>query len=1817
MKSKLIPIGLALTLASVARAGYQPVPLTPSSFNADVVVEKTAAPPIENFVTAGGDGGTNLTGNAWFETGYYPSVPGWGLPPRGTTFAAQYLPTGVLGPDTNFVFTMAPDYTTNNVLFVSGNNGPRTATLTINNPAAFVGLSLLESSGNGGETINYTVHHQDGSTETNSFVSPDWFHGIGSAPYPAWNPHCLVSVEGGNLQQINGNNGDLYHNEIIVTATSPVTSIDFALVGNGGRMSLFAISGSADGVAYTNSLSLSGFNKDVVVETNAPNFSMNAGFCNATMERGTNKWGKVFYETGFGGQASTSGLPPAGTTVTNTPGNHAFTLAPSYATNNTMLIAGNGYGPNGGTFTLTAPTAYQSISILAGSTFGPKFIDVTVHHADATTELFTGVSIPDWFNTGGTIAPGNNNGWGAVLSLLANNGFEVDNSTFGTFNVSNYRLFGVDVPLSNTGSPVTSVDFALNPDLNPLNSASYVVFVFGLAGSTGATTPAFLPAPVVGYNADMVVEATAPLHPNRIIATTASMDGGLANTGNTWYEQGYYRQFPATGLPQAGSTIFSIAQTNNSYLMPASYTAANAAYIDTNHPTANLTLANPATYTALSILSSDANGLVTNRCIMQYADGTSDTNTFVSQDWFNVNPYAFSTLGRVNLDNPAINNDPGHTGTANPRLYEAQFGLNNTTSPLTNILLSFTGAASANGRMVVFSVSGATGPYPPILRAITQSTNTTFEGATLTLNQATAGGSLPIVYNWQVLSNGVWMNLSDGIAGVSGSSTLTATIVTYPGWLTNIGNTIGSACSFRLQASNSQAVVVGNTATVTLLSGYPDLPAVGDPVTAFGGTTGDAGPPGNIDHLVGTSPDVKCLWHSPTTSPVNVGFTTTPSVGSSIARAIRLYTANDTQGRDPTSVVVDGSNDGGTTWVNILPQQTVALSATRNAQNPSVAPNPFTQQFQEFNFYGNNAAYTSYRVTFPTVNTVTLGLVQIGEVEILGQSLNTAPPTISAQTPATAKVFVGTSPKFTVVAGGAPILHYQWFSNNVAVAGATTPTFTLSNAQLGHSGNQFYCNVQNVNGTTNSIVTTLTVIPRPTQAYPAAVLGDNPIAFYRLDEGPDDNAGNNGVVANDYVGGFFGTYTNVALVLPGYNPSTDPDKAVSFGSFSVDSMVDNIGLDFSKPAGQSAVFSVEAWVQAAGAQGTDAGIVTIGYGGFEQLNLDCGGADPAHNFRFYVRDATGVLHGPSGTKSTADGLWHHLVGVCDEAKSNVVLYVDGIQDGITAGFNSGLGILGRTTPLTIGSRRQNTTTDYNYQFQGTIDDVAFYNSALTPAQVLAHYYAAQPAPLFTLQPTNTTVGEGATLRLFSRAYGPGTLSYQWYNSPDGVNWTALAGQTSSNLTIANISASLNGYFFEVVATNANGSATSYNSLAGTVGAQVTVVSGPPAIASGGDLPSSQVVVAGSILTLQVTAFGTPTLTYQWQASSDNGATWNNLVNNGRINGVTTSTLTIANVQTSDALGYRVAILNSLSAGNPTLSSMDAITVDSVVSFSTNGTGWQIQGTIPPYIVGNVLTITDNGQSENGSAYLQTPVNITGPFQVSFTYQVLGGIAGAEADGVCFVMHNDPRGPSVLSGGGGTFGIAGVNPSAELEFNIYPPANGGEGIAFNINGNLGNYGTAVNTPTAPVVLDTGHHINVVFTYAAGIGRVTLTDAETQATFNTTINLTALGTDLPTLVGGNTAYVGFSGADGGVASYQQISNFRFISIAGLGVSQASPGFITLTWPPQVGNYVLQSATDLAAGNWQTVNNPSLTLVNGQYQVTVPVGGGNKYYRLSLVP
>jgi hypothetical protein len=206
----------------------------------------------------------------------------------------------------------------------------------------------------------------------------------------------------------------------------------------------------------------------------------------------------------------------------------------------------------------------------------------------------------------------------------------------------------------------------------------------------------------------------------------------------------------------------------------------------------------------------------------------------------------------------------------------------------------------------------------------------------------------------------------------------------------------------------------------------------------------------------------------------------------------------------------------------------------------------------------------------------------------------------------------------------------------------------------------------------------------------------------------------------------------------------------------------------------------------------------------------------------------------------------------------------------------------------------------------------------------------------------------------------------------------------------------------------------------------------------------------------------------------------------------------------------------------------------------NGTGWTgnnngLAGEGVPAFSGGTLTLTDNNHSlsagEASSAFFNVPQNITA-FTARFTYQA-GGDRGA--DGVAFVLQNDTRGVHALGDNGGALGYGGggaIHPSAAIEFNIFRSST--IGTNFATNGSTGSY-----LGTSPVDVSSGDPILVTLTYTGTTLTETLHDQTTGATFTRTFT----GVNLPGIVGGNTAYVGFTGGTGAETSTQTISGFSF--------------------------------------------------------------------------
>ena len=281
-------------------------------------------------------------------------------------------------------------------------------------------------------------------------------------------------------------------------------------------------------------------------------------------------------------------------------------MAPSYSAPNALLITTNQI--LNGTFSFSSPAPYSSLSLLASSGSGTCKLNYTIHYADSSVETGT-FTVGDWFN-------GPNPAW--VLNGRANA------QTYALSDVSsgNPKLYSYDLPVGNTASAVTSIDFAYVPVTGgPGRGAIFAVSGAPVGGGNWA------PIAVTGYNFDMIIEAGALQAGALRNYTTVSMDGGTANTGNTWFEQGWDPRFPNVGLPHPGTTINSTNLPDHHYLMPASYANNNAIYVDSARPIANITLEEPRSYSALSFLNATANGGVTNQCIMQYDDGTSETKS--------------------------------------------------------------------------------------------------------------------------------------------------------------------------------------------------------------------------------------------------------------------------------------------------------------------------------------------------------------------------------------------------------------------------------------------------------------------------------------------------------------------------------------------------------------------------------------------------------------------------------------------------------------------------------------------------------------------------------------------------------------------------------------------------------------------------------------------------------------------------------------------------------------------------------------------------------------------------------------------------------------------------------------------------------------------------------------------------------------------------------------------------------------------------------------------------------------------------------------
>jgi hypothetical protein len=381
-------------------------------------------------------------------------------------------------------------------------------------------------------------------------------------------------------------------------------------------------------------------------------------------------------------------------------------------------------------------------------------------------------------------------------------------------------------------------------------------------------------------------------------------------------------------------------------------------------------------------------------------------------------------------------------------------------------------------------------------------------------------------------------------------------------------------------------------------------------------------------------------------------------------------------------------------------------------------------------------------------------------------------PTIS-QGPQSRTLYAGGSWNLSVQASGGG-LTYQWQRNQTNIIGATNAVYAITNATANDAGT-YQVTASNAAGNAPSSATISVIVPTP-GSYEATLLADGPEAWWRLDDTPG------ATTMTDAMGRHDGVYKGTVTLGVTGALATSTNLAATFDGSSAYAEV-----PFSK-ALNTTNFTVECWLRA--------NPVTTTLCPFSSFT-----DSPARGY--LVQSAVGewyYLYGdgsnlnPAFGSDALYGKWVHLAVTYDGR------LFSGYLNGRLDGLDNQPFVANNSAPFRIGlDQIGNNWGDY---WNGDIDDVAFYQKALTADQIAAHYaaalYGTNSKPAFVQQPHSSSSVAGAQFFFGPVVEGSFPILLQWTK-----NGVPIAGETNIFIAFNGLSYSDSGVY-RLTATNAVG-----------------------------------------------------------------------------------------------------------------------------------------------------------------------------------------------------------------------------------------------------------------------------------------------------------------------------------------------------------------------------------------------------------------------------
>ncbi|MEZ5016505.1 MAG: T9SS type A sorting domain-containing protein [Flavipsychrobacter sp.] len=425
------------------------------------------------------------------------------------------------------------------------------------------------------------------------------------------------------------------------------------------------------------------------------------------------------------------------------------------------------------------------------------------------------------------------------------------------------------------------------------------------------------------------------------------------------------------------------------------------------------------------------------------------------------------------------------------------------------------------------------------------------------------------------------------------------------------------------------------------------------------------------------------------------------------------------------------------------------------------------------------------------------------------------------------------------------------------------------------------------------------------------------------------------------------------------------------------------------------------------------------------------------------------------------------------------------------------------------------------------------------------------APVVTDHGVNRTICVSDNTTFGITATGAG-LTYQWQSSTDGgntynnvVNGGIYSGATTATLSLTAVPATSSSTLFRCVV---NGTCTPSTMSA----ARLLIVQIPPSIAA---QPIDKTICLGANTTFDIIGSGA-NVTYQWQVSTDAGATFNNVSNAGVYSGVTSQSLML----TAPGLtmnGYQYRCIVSGSCAPSVTSVVRTLTINTAPAITTHPANAAIcvvgNASFNVVATGTALTYKWEVSIDGGATYNDVingglysgastaTLNLTGASMTEHNYKyrcVIGGtcppsVTTTEATltiNTLPALTSQTTDKTICEGTNTSFGVTATGSALTYQWQV--STNGG--ATFN---NIANGGIYSNATTATLNLSsvpTSANNNQYRCVISGACTPSVTSAARQLTVNALPTITIQPVNSTICTGNNTSFT--TTATGTAISYQ---------------------------------------------------------------------------------